>query len=76
MIKTAVARRYAQALFELVDQSNIEATRGTLNGLAQATKDSSSLRHVIASPAFGLEDKIDVTEWMVDYFESTFADRT
>jgi F-type H+-transporting ATPase subunit delta len=60
VIKTAVARRYAQALFELVDQSNIEATRGTLNGLAQATRDSSSLRHVIASPAFGLEDKIAV----------------
>ena len=60
MIKTAVARRYAQALFELLDQSNIEATRGTLNGLAQAIKDSSSLRHVVASPAFGVEDKIAV----------------
>jgi len=60
VIKTAVARRYAQALFELLDQSNIEATRGTLNGLAQAIKDSSSLRHVVASPAFGVEDKIAV----------------
>ena len=60
MIKTAVARRYAQALFELLDQSNIEATRGTLNGLAHAMKDSSSLRHVVASPAFGVEDKIAV----------------
>ena len=60
MIKTAVARRYAQALFELLDQSNIEATRGTLNGLGQALKDSVSLRHVVASPAFGVEDKIAV----------------
>ena len=60
MIKTAVARRYAQALFELLDQSNVEATRGTLIGLAQAIKDSSSLRHVIASPAFGVADKIAV----------------
>ena len=60
MIKTAVARRYAQALFELLDQSNIEATRGALNGLAQAMKDSSSLRHVIASPAFGMDEKIGV----------------
>jgi hypothetical protein len=33
---------------------------GTLNGLAQAIKDSSSLRHVIASPVFGVEDKIGV----------------
>lgn len=60
MIKTAVARRYAQALFELLDQPNIEATRGTLNGLSQAIKDSSSLRHVVASPAFGVEEKIAV----------------
>jgi len=60
VIKTAVARRYAQALFELLDQSNIEATRGTLNGLGQAMKDSVSLRHVVASPAFGIEDKIAV----------------
>ena len=60
MIKTAVARRYAQALFELLDPSTIEATRGTLNGLGQAMKDSASLRHVVASPAFGVLDKIAV----------------
>ncbi|HKC96324.1 MAG TPA: ATP synthase F1 subunit delta [Nitrospira sp.] len=60
MIKTAVARRYAKALFELLDQSNIEATRGTLNGLSQAMKDSFSLRHVVASPAFGVDEKIAV----------------
>jgi F-type H+-transporting ATPase subunit delta len=60
VIKTAVARRYAQALFELLDQSNIEATRSTLNGLARAMKESSSLRHVVASPAFGVEDKTAV----------------
>jgi len=60
VIKTAVARRYAQALFELLDQSNMEATRGTLNGLGQAMKESSSLRHVVASPAFGVEEKIAV----------------
>jgi F-type H+-transporting ATPase subunit delta len=60
VIKTAVARRYAQALFELLDQSNIEAMRGTLNGLGQALKDSASLRHVVVSPAFGVDDKIAV----------------
>ena len=60
MIKTVVARRYAQALFELLDPSTTEATRGTLDALAQALKDSSSLRHVIASPAFGVEEKIAV----------------
>ncbi|HSA60711.1 MAG TPA: ATP synthase F1 subunit delta [Nitrospiraceae bacterium] len=60
MIKTAVARRYAQALFELLDQSNIEATRDTLHGLGLAVNDSLSLRHVVASPAFGVEEKIGV----------------
>lgn len=60
MIKTAVARRYAQALFELLDKPHIEATRGTLNGLGQAVRESSALRHVVASPAFGVEEKITV----------------
>jgi F-type H+-transporting ATPase subunit delta len=69
VIKTAVARRYAQALFELLDQSNIEATQGTLNGLAQAMKDSSSLRHVVASPAFGVEQKIAVLTDLAGRFD-------
>jgi F-type H+-transporting ATPase subunit delta len=60
VIKTTVARRYAQALFELLDQSTIEATRGTLTGLGQAMKESAQLRHVVASPAFGVEEKIAV----------------
>jgi F-type H+-transporting ATPase subunit delta len=60
VIKTAVARRYAQALFELLDVSTIEPTRVALTGMGQAIKDSSALRHVVASPAFGPEDKIAV----------------
>ena len=60
MIKTTVARRYAQALFELLDQSTIEAARGTLTGLSLGMKESAQLRHVVASPAFGVEDKIAV----------------
>lgn len=60
MIKTAIARRYAKALFELLDQSNIDAMRATLSALSQAMKDSSSLHHVIASPAFVIEEKIGV----------------
>jgi F-type H+-transporting ATPase subunit delta len=60
VIKTAVARRYAQALFELSDESTIEQTRVALTGLGQAIKDSVELRHVVASPAFGAEDKIAV----------------
>lgn len=60
MIKTAVARRYAQALFDLLDHTNIEATRGALNGLGQAMQDSAALRHVVASPQYGMDDKTAV----------------
>jgi F-type H+-transporting ATPase subunit delta len=60
VIKTAVARRYAQALFELLDASTIESTRAALTGLGQAIKGSVALRHVVASPTFGAEDKIAV----------------
>jgi len=60
VIKTAVARRYAKALFELLDISSIEQTRVALTGLGQAIKDSVELRHVVASPVFGAEDKIAV----------------
>jgi len=68
VIKTAVARRYAQALFELLDQSNIEVTRETLNGLGQAVKDSPALRHVVVSPAFGVDEKIAVLTELSDRF--------
>jgi F-type H+-transporting ATPase subunit delta len=60
VIKTAVARRYAQALFELLDASTIEPTREALTGLGQAIKDSVALRHVVVSPVFGAEIKIAV----------------
>ena len=60
MIKTAVARRYAQALFELLDLSTIEQTRVALTGLGQAIKTSVALRHVVTSPSFGAQDKIAV----------------
>jgi F-type H+-transporting ATPase subunit delta len=60
VIKPAVARRYAQALFELLDTSTIESTRDALTGLGQAIKDSVALRHVVASPVFGAEVKTAV----------------
>lgn len=60
MIKTAVARRYAQALFELLDPSTVESARTALTGLGQAIKGSAELRHVVASPAIDAESKIAV----------------
>jgi len=69
VIKTTVARRYAQALFELLDQSTIEATRRTLTSLGEAMKESTQLRHVVASPAFGVEEKIAVLTALGDKLE-------
>lgn len=52
MIKTAVARRYAKALFELLDTPSIEPARLALNGLGEAFTESAALRHAVASPTF------------------------
>ncbi|MGQ0812234.1 MAG: ATP synthase F1 subunit delta [Nitrospiraceae bacterium] len=60
MIKTSVARRYAKALFALLDPQTVEATRVALYSLGRALTESSSLRHVLASPAYGPEDKLEV----------------
>lgn len=57
MIKSSVARRYAKALFDLLDASSVEPTRKGLIALGEAFTDSSSLKHVLMSPAFGVEDK-------------------
>lgn len=60
MIKASVARRYAKALFDLLDTRSIEPARAGLAGLGQAFTISPPLKHVMASPAFGLDDKLAV----------------
>ena len=60
MIKIAVARRYAKALFGLVQGADIEAARNGLTALARAVSDSAALQHVLASPAFGFAEKRNV----------------
>ena len=60
MIKTAVARRYAKALFELLDNPSIEPARLALNGLGEAFTHSAELRHAVASPVFPEGTKLSV----------------
>lgn len=60
MIKTAVATRYAKALFELLESSSVEPVRTGLAGLGRAYDESVALKHVLASPAFRPEDKVAV----------------
>jgi F-type H+-transporting ATPase subunit delta len=60
VIKAAVARRYAKALFELLDGPSIEPARIALHGLGEAFTQSPALRHTVASPIFPEETKLGV----------------
>lgn len=60
MTKTTIARRYALALYRLLDPGNVEAARVGLHALCQALKDSSALAHVLASPAFTVSEKTGI----------------
>jgi F-type H+-transporting ATPase subunit delta len=66
VIKSSVARRYAKALFDLLDGKSVESARTGLTGLGQAFSRSSSLKHVLASPAFGAEEKLAVLTVLAD----------
>lgn len=57
MVKSSVARRYAKALFELLDPGSVTSTRAGLTGLGEAFSASVPLKHVLVSPAFGFEQK-------------------
>ncbi len=55
---TDAGKRYAQALFDLVkEQNTIAAVEADLKSLKAAARDSADLRRLLASPAFGAEDK-------------------
>ena len=60
MIKSSVARRYAKALFELLDAKSIEPTRAGLTELGRILSGTASLKHVLASPVFSLNEKREV----------------
>ncbi|WP_447973723.1 ATP synthase F1 subunit delta [Nitrospira sp. Kam-Ns4a] len=60
MIKSSVARRYAKALFDLLDTGSVEPTRAGLTALGAALSASATLHHVLASPATSFEEKLEV----------------
>lgn len=66
MTKSSVAHRYANALFQLLDAKTIEPARTSLTGLGHAVSQSTALRHVLASPAFGAEEKLSVLAALTD----------
>lgn len=66
VIKSSVARRYAKALFDLLDSKNIEPARTSLASLGRAITQSSDLRHIVASPAFRADEKLAVLNALTD----------
>lgn len=57
MNKSTIGRRYASALFQLLDQSGIEPARNALGALRQGVEATPALKHVLASPVFSFEEK-------------------
>ncbi len=57
MNKSTIGRRYASALFQLLDPSGIEPARSALRALQQGLEDIPALKHVLASPVFKFEEK-------------------
>ena len=60
MNKSSIGRRYASALFQLLDESGIEPARNVLEGIARGLDESPALKHILASPVFKLEEKQSV----------------
>ena len=60
MVQTAVARRYAKALFDLQDPSGIDPTAAALRLLAEAFATSREFRALLLSPVFTKEEKAAV----------------
>ena len=57
MNKSTIGRRYASALFQLLDQSGIEPARSALSALQQGMEEAPGLKHVLVSPVFNFEEK-------------------
>ena len=62
MIQSTIGRRYASALFQLLEESGIEPARNALGSLTQGLEDTPALKHVLASPVFKFEEKQVVLE--------------
>jgi F-type H+-transporting ATPase subunit delta len=60
VIQTAIARRYAKALFELQEPAEIGPTAATLKVLAEAFTTSREFRNLLLSPVFTPEQQAAV----------------
>ena len=62
MNQSTIGRRYASALFQLLEESGVEPARNALVSLTQGLEDTPALKHVLASPVFKFEEKQMVLE--------------
>jgi F-type H+-transporting ATPase subunit delta len=60
VIQTAIARRYAKALFNLLNPSDIRSATESLSALGEALSVSRELRGVLHNPVIGLDKKAAV----------------
>jgi len=66
----AVARRYANALFEIgVEHSAVETFHDHLEGLREAFVDSETFRHLLLHPAIEVAQRRDALEELADRWE-------
>ena len=70
MNKSTIGRRYASALFQLLDQSGLEPARSALRSLTQGLEETPALKHVLASPVFKFEEKQAVLEELCQSMEA------
>lgn len=71
MTGSVVARRYAQALFDIVSQRDtqyVEETGSSLSSLSMVTQESLELRRLFANPVFTSEEKKKVIASLAEQF--------
>ncbi len=59
-VSEKIAKRYAKALFELCEISQLDAAKVQLEVFSTAWDENSSLREAVLNPAFPLKERIDV----------------
>ncbi len=66
MNKSSVARRYATALFNMLDDQSIPIVSDSLSVFSQSLNASQSFKHALASPVFTFEEKKALLNEMSD----------
>lgn len=60
MLKGAIAHRYAQALFDIAAQDNLDAIEAELQELTQLIEENAEVAHVLYHPHISLSEKKDL----------------